>query len=354
MAYTKTVWQDRAVSAPNDYTATGAVTGTVTLVPKPGTVTQAGTPLNAANLNNLENGVYNAVQSGANSSEIDDILTLFNEVDSRNIDLFRDSNGILYGILEEDGSIQGTSTANFVGKVAGSTVENPHIMKRQNGATSLQTPTGSWGENDSAMYGNVATLNGTLVTSTKAAVNGEMPQHLFSFDLVAIVERLLGFPIANDLASKVAWIKANLANVTCNWYGYGSSPLGNKAYLGIWRASNSSWWTTFLNHTNATVTKLAYDRSSSMSPPLSDMIDSNGIINYIAYADASNGTVASTINTDYVELVVTFNSTLLRGTAINRTLGQVSSVVQKCNGKTITVAINRTAGKLTGITKTVI
>ena len=54
MGYTKTTWVDRAVQNPNNYTASGAVSGTVTLTPSPGTITNAGTPLNAAALNNLE------------------------------------------------------------------------------------------------------------------------------------------------------------------------------------------------------------------------------------------------------------------------------------------------------------
>lgn len=69
MAYTKTTWQDRAVSTPNNYTASGAVTGLVTLVPSAGTVTQAGTPVNAANLNKIEQGVSDA-HAGVQDTQI--------------------------------------------------------------------------------------------------------------------------------------------------------------------------------------------------------------------------------------------------------------------------------------------
>lgn len=55
MAYEKTNWTDRVVQKPRTYTMQNNSDGTVTLTPAPGTVTQAGTPVNAANLNKIEN-----------------------------------------------------------------------------------------------------------------------------------------------------------------------------------------------------------------------------------------------------------------------------------------------------------
>lgn len=56
MAYTKTVWADRQVQYPMRFQQ--AVTGTqVTLTPDEGTIIASGTPLTAANLNNIENTV---------------------------------------------------------------------------------------------------------------------------------------------------------------------------------------------------------------------------------------------------------------------------------------------------------
>lgn len=67
--YIKTVWQDRAVQYPNRYDKSGETTTQVTLVANPGTVTQAGTPINATNLNNIEQGILDA-QLGAKDLEI--------------------------------------------------------------------------------------------------------------------------------------------------------------------------------------------------------------------------------------------------------------------------------------------
>lgn len=60
MSYNTTTWTDRIVEYPNRYAKTNETTTEVTLALSPGTVTQAGTAVNAGNLNNIEQGVYNA------------------------------------------------------------------------------------------------------------------------------------------------------------------------------------------------------------------------------------------------------------------------------------------------------
>ena len=60
MAYTKTTWVDRTVQYPTRYTKTNETSLSVTLTADPGTVTAAGTAVNATNLNKIETGVYDA------------------------------------------------------------------------------------------------------------------------------------------------------------------------------------------------------------------------------------------------------------------------------------------------------
>lgn len=57
MTYQKTTWVDRQVQYPLTYTFSSAANGGTTLTPNEGTVSQAGTPINASNMNNIENGV---------------------------------------------------------------------------------------------------------------------------------------------------------------------------------------------------------------------------------------------------------------------------------------------------------
>ncbi|QYR20795.1 hypothetical protein KZ483_24045 [Paenibacillus sp. sptzw28] len=60
MAYTKTNWLDRAVQFVNRFTKSNETSTSVTLTADPGTVTQAGTPINASNLNKMEQGIFDA------------------------------------------------------------------------------------------------------------------------------------------------------------------------------------------------------------------------------------------------------------------------------------------------------
>lgn len=58
MTYSKTTWSDRVVQYPYRYSKTGETSLEVTLNASPGTVTTAGTAVNATNLNKLETGVF--------------------------------------------------------------------------------------------------------------------------------------------------------------------------------------------------------------------------------------------------------------------------------------------------------
>lgn len=57
MAYTKRTWTDRVVEYARRYLKSGETETLITLTPEPGIITQAGTPVNADNLNHLESGV---------------------------------------------------------------------------------------------------------------------------------------------------------------------------------------------------------------------------------------------------------------------------------------------------------
>lgn len=61
MPYSPTTWQDRVVQYPQRYGKTGETSTEVTLTASPGTVTQAGTPINATNMNKIEAGIAAAL-----------------------------------------------------------------------------------------------------------------------------------------------------------------------------------------------------------------------------------------------------------------------------------------------------
>jgi hypothetical protein len=190
-----------------------------------------------------------------------------------------------------------TLTNNFVGKVSGSTVENPNTWK-STGAAALAAPSGFSTELSTTEIAKGATLDGT-VRNGSTVTSGNIIQQLFSFDLISIVERKYGVPIPGaDTAAKVAWLKANVKTLAANWYGYGSAPGGNGATFAVWTGSA---WGGASSHTSGTVQKIPYTTTTAISA----IIDANGFAHFLAYGTtASDGTTASAINTDYIELLV--------------------------------------------------
>ncbi|OMF35257.1 hypothetical protein BK133_11150 [Paenibacillus sp. FSL H8-0548] len=195
--------------------------------------------------------------------------------------------------------------ANFVGKVSGSTAVNPHITKASSTSSVLLAPSVFSYELATAETNRLSTLDGNLYTTT-SLINGSIVQNLFSFNLIEHVIRNYGvgvFGSAITTAERVAWLKANISKLTYNWYGFGSGPAGNKAYFSRWLHTSASWQ-AMSNHASGTVSKLTHTETSSASISGNQLIGNDGFFHFLAYADASNGTIASTINTDFVELEI--------------------------------------------------
>ena len=68
MAYQKTEWKDQNVENPRTYSVRDNGDSTVTLMDAFGTVTELGTPVNAENMNKIENGIANAVDKDSNQT----------------------------------------------------------------------------------------------------------------------------------------------------------------------------------------------------------------------------------------------------------------------------------------------
>lgn len=76
MAYVKTLWKNRLVEKPNTYRLQQNADGTVTQIPEPGQIIEAGTPVSADNLNKIENTLEAHdldISKKANQSSVDSI-----------------------------------------------------------------------------------------------------------------------------------------------------------------------------------------------------------------------------------------------------------------------------------------
>lgn len=192
----------------------------------------------------------------------------------------------------------------FRGKVAGSVVENGNISKVGFGS-SLISPANLSNFPYEVEYERIDTLNGVCKTSNTAN-NGQFPQNVFSFNIIRTLEDKFGPGIwqgKTALADKIAIAKQAITKLNCNWWGYGSSPTGNKALLAKFDPTTNEWGNKI---TNSTTTP---GKISSAGTP-NYTIGSDGFAHFLAYAEPSNGTVASVINTDYIELELEVNTSL--------------------------------------------
>lgn len=78
MAYEKTLWKDRVVEKPNTYRSVENPDGTITLYPITGQVIEKGTPVSAANLNKIENGIVELGEQLDRKANLNSIFTMAN------------------------------------------------------------------------------------------------------------------------------------------------------------------------------------------------------------------------------------------------------------------------------------
>lgn len=208
-----------------------------------------------------------------------------------------------FGTVKEGFTGRLSALADFKNKIQGSTIENPHsaftvLSSAWNPPSSM---IGKWDWNTSQIsYDQISTLNGVL-KSINVATSGNRAHIQMSFNIIAEVEKQICQQIpASDLAGKVQWIKDNVLSIANKWYGYGSSPLGNKAWIAVWHSTSNAWTTGWNNHTASVVQGMTTNVNSN----LQDRIDANGMIHFMAYADASDGAVNSTIHTDYTSIEI--------------------------------------------------
>ncbi|MEK4636897.1 hypothetical protein NST14_11970 [Bacillus sp. FSL W8-0519] len=218
---------------------------------------------------------------------------------------------ILYGGNTYEGVTRFTGQAtvsysikqDFRGKVAGNVVENGNISKVGFG-NSLLNPTNLNNFPFEVEYDRINTLNGVYKTSNTIS-DGQFPQNVFSFNIIRTLEDKFGPQIwqgKTTLAEKVAIAKQIVTKIACNWWGFGSGANGNKATLNRWVGTG---YAVGVSHNNGTVTKLSYSAGGALVE-----LQSDGFVYFLASAEPSNGTVASVINTDYVELELEVNTSL--------------------------------------------
>ncbi|RAS75256.1 hypothetical protein [Priestia endophytica] len=186
--------------------------------------------------------------------------------------------------------------ATMAGKIKGSTVENPHIIRRGS-ADHVMTPTESLGiELETADNEKIATRDGvTQYSGGNASTLGNIGQFKMSFSAYEEIERNIGTIKGTTKAEKLANIRPTINGLFLDAYAFGYGPSGNKVTLTRWQLGINAYQAGG-SHTASTP---SYMRTSGSSTHGS-YIDADGFIHFALYAEASDGGATSQVNLDSV------------------------------------------------------
>lgn len=191
--------------------------------------------------------------------------------------------------------------SDFTGKVRGSLTENANVFYQNRGEAIFKaTDFVSNNERNQEHIDNIKKLD-NVQSEYGVNIDKQMVMYMFSYNLIDIITRRLGESYwtaqgARSVAEKAEIIREKAHSDIGNIWGFGSSPTGNKLSVAVWAYTNSAWQGG-LTHNKNSVTKIAR-RTDNLKVYMSN----EGIMNFIAYAEPSDGTVASTVNIDYANI----------------------------------------------------
>lgn len=252
-------------------------------------------------------------------------------------------------------TMQGESAAvygTFVNKISNSAIENPNKFRYRQAIALATNVTDFTTEVSQSHYDAVEAVGGT--TSTwGTTTSGNIPQELFSFDVVQILERQYGTSVwqgVTTLSEKVTRAKKLVKYMKWTYTGYATNSTGNSITLMSWRSDTNAFYGAN-NYTNAAITQHYLTNSIP-----ANNIDASGFVHMLAYTSASNGTIASNLITDFVNIdlsitldykpaPVYFGNIRPNNIAVNN--GQVPApvtirIVGACTNPKITKIINGT------------
>ena len=210
-----------------------------------------------------------------------------------------------------------TVTSDFVGKIAGSLIENPNIARRtmHNGTGNLDTsanvrlPSEVGELTDAYILGELLPTKNNSGFATSADYNTRA-QIIFSFDVIAAIEKQSGQTLWRGktlLAEKINIAKEIVQSATGLITGYGRISQINtyKCYMSALTDSNA-WDTPIIG----TQTNWA-DMLKTIN--LTGYIDSTGYVHFTVYTDldpTADATANAILNVDYAKLDITLDDTV--------------------------------------------
>ena len=193
--------------------------------------------------------------------------------------------------------------SDFTGKIAGSNVENANNLKwihRQ----SLESPSSSWSPATQVYINMITKLDGVPFPATAiASPNKLMSQIGIEFNIFRILEGCFPsiFNNASTDAEKLSIIKRNIASLKYDVFGKGQSPANNTIYTVAWKHEDNLYG----NQKTITGTIIQNAGNSLSGDYMNAFFTKNGLLNVVAYANASSESVNSVVSIDYTSITLT-------------------------------------------------
>ncbi|MDZ5758695.1 glycerophosphodiester phosphodiesterase family protein [Carnobacterium maltaromaticum] len=203
--------------------------------------------------------------------------------------------------------IEVTVTSDFTGKIAGSNVENGNNLKWIH-RPSLVSPSDNWSPATQVYINMINKLDGVSFAATAiASSNRLMPQIGIEFNIFRILEE--NFPLifnsSTTDAEKLNIAKNSISSLKYDVFGKGQSPANNTIYTVAWKHTDNLHG----NQNSVTGTTIQNAGNSLSGDYMRAFFTKEGLLNVVAYANASSESGTSIASVDYasIDLTVKFN-----------------------------------------------
>ncbi|WP_086349936.1 hypothetical protein [Candidatus Enterococcus clewellii] len=199
---------------------------------------------------------------------------------------------------------------DFKDKVAGSVVENPHIVKMIGSKNLLLPDSPSLYEFIQTRYDGIKELGDGKICSLTNSIADNQLQFVHYFNVIEMIERYdsnyFSDEGATTVAEKVAIVKNEVMSAKYSLNGFGSGAAENKLTTAVLYTLTNVWENTTASQiTNSQA--VAEVKRSYTNAAFVARIDADGIFSILAYAPAADSTTPSALNVDYVKFELELN-----------------------------------------------
>ncbi|WP_182004748.1 hypothetical protein [Priestia aryabhattai] len=205
-----------------------------------------------------------------------------------------------------EGMVSVERRVNFDNKTKSASTDNPHIIRTKANYDALLKPTfvdtattNKFDEVSQSFYDAVAIDDLGHTTQTLTEINqGKIAQYLISFNLIAEIESKLGKMPYTTPSGKREWVKTNIEKFTFTYSG-------QKAKVNVFKPITNEYTDSIKKaHTGDFIGRIDFELTNDVltTPELfSRLVDDNGFIHFIVYADVAAPNIPSTLITDYIQ-----------------------------------------------------